>query len=206
MSDIRYYGVAPSSYVRTVRMAAVEKAIEHELVELEVGKAQHLELHPYGKVPILEHEGWRLYETAAILRYLDRTFDGGTALFSEDAKEQARGEQWISAFNCYMYDNLIPNYALQYIFGGPSPKRETIDSAVPLLTRDLNQLERGLADSKWLSGSQFGAADLVVAPAIQTAINFPEAAKVFETLPKLKAWFGAVSDRASAEFIAVPQG
>ena len=76
MSNVKIYGPAPSSYVRTTRMALVEKGVDYELLPIEFGSDAHRALHPYAKVPILEHGDVRLYETQAILRYIDARFDG----------------------------------------------------------------------------------------------------------------------------------
>src|SRR5260370_23139239 len=71
------YGPAGSTYVWSARLALAEKGVAHELVEVEGGahsEEPHLSRHPFAKVPAFEHDGFALYETQAILRYIDEGF------------------------------------------------------------------------------------------------------------------------------------
>ena len=75
------YGPAYSTYARTVRLALEEKGVDYDLVEVDLlagaTKApEHLARHPFGKVPAFEHDGFELYETDAIMRYVDAAFPG----------------------------------------------------------------------------------------------------------------------------------
>ena len=75
------YGPSLSTYTRTVRVVLEEKGVEYELkpVNIMAGEAQgseHTGRHPFGKVPAFEHDGFSLYETVAISRYIDRVFPG----------------------------------------------------------------------------------------------------------------------------------
>ena len=67
-----------STYSRRVRIACLEKGIDIQLVELDMAKGAHrspdyLRLNPYGRVPTLEEDGFVLYESTAILEYLEAT-------------------------------------------------------------------------------------------------------------------------------------
>ena len=67
-----------STYSRRVRMALIEKQIPCELRELDMPNRAHrspayLGLNPYGRVPTLEEDGLVLYESTAILGYLEAT-------------------------------------------------------------------------------------------------------------------------------------
>src|SRR5690606_39154959 len=71
---IRIHGNAQSTYVRSVLLALREKTLPHELVTIgarEQRQPAHLARHPFGRVPAMEHAGFHLYETQAILRYVD---------------------------------------------------------------------------------------------------------------------------------------
>ncbi|MGH6691405.1 MAG: glutathione S-transferase N-terminal domain-containing protein, partial [Gammaproteobacteria bacterium] len=75
------YGPAYSTYTRTVRLALEEKGVDHDLVEVDLiagatKAAEHLARHPFGKVPAFEHDGFALYETDAITRYVNEVFPG----------------------------------------------------------------------------------------------------------------------------------
>ena len=71
------YGPAGSTYVWSARLALAEKGVAHELVEVGFGQHReepHLSRHPFAKLPAFEHDGFALYETQAILRYIDEGF------------------------------------------------------------------------------------------------------------------------------------
>src|SRR5262245_15100737 len=67
-----------STYSRRVRIALLEKQIPCELVTIDMGAGKHREpayraINPYGRVPTLEEDGFVLYESTAILDYLEST-------------------------------------------------------------------------------------------------------------------------------------
>ena len=68
------YGPAGSTYIWSARLALAEKGVTHELVDVPFGahrEEPHLSRHPFAKVPAFEHDGFALYETQAIMRYVD---------------------------------------------------------------------------------------------------------------------------------------
>ena len=107
MADVTVYGFPVSTYVNVVRLALTHKGVPFEFHDLEgkMGGPSHLALHPFGRVPILDHGGFRLYETAAIALYVDDAFTG-PALQPTTAKARARMHQWISSLNGYYYPNI----------------------------------------------------------------------------------------------------
>ena len=71
------YGPAGSTYVWSARLALAEKGVAHELVDVPVRRPPRSAAsarHPFAKVPAFEHDGFALYETQAILRYIDEGF------------------------------------------------------------------------------------------------------------------------------------
>src|SRR5258708_19443585 len=87
------HGYRYSVYQRIARLTLAEKGVSYQQVEVnpfapDVPTA-YLALHPFGRVPALVHEGFALYETAAITRYIDRVFPG-PALQPAEPKALAR--------------------------------------------------------------------------------------------------------------------
>jgi glutathione S-transferase len=75
------YGADYSVYIRTVRLALEEKGVDyrHEAVDIFADDGPptgYEQRHPFLKIPAFEHNGFRLYEAAAIMRYVDEVFDG----------------------------------------------------------------------------------------------------------------------------------
>ena len=93
MATIQIYGVPPSPFTRATRLAAREKGVEYELVPTRPGGTAPL--NPLGKIPMMKHGDFTLYESPAIARYIDRMFDG-PPLWPKDARAAALCDQWLS--------------------------------------------------------------------------------------------------------------
>ncbi|MCF7982099.1 MAG: glutathione S-transferase N-terminal domain-containing protein, partial [Pseudomonadales bacterium] len=94
---MKIYGF-PTFNLTKVLLTAEELGLDYDYIALDPAKGEHktpehLQRHPLGKVPVLEHEGDYLYESAAICRYLSRISD--SRLYSGDAKAKAKIDQWI---------------------------------------------------------------------------------------------------------------
>ena len=95
MTDIVLWGFDASTYVRTIKMVLAEKGATYfKQVQLNVLKGEprtpeHLERHPFGKVPVLDHDGMRILETSAIARYLNDVLPG-KSLVPLTPKDRAR--------------------------------------------------------------------------------------------------------------------
>lgn len=73
MSDPIVYGFPRSTFVNIVRLILTHKGVAYQIHDLEpvMGKLDHLTLHPFNRVPILEHDDLIVYETSAIVAYVD---------------------------------------------------------------------------------------------------------------------------------------
>ena len=95
MSEMILWGFDGSTYVRTVKMVLAEKgATDFKQVPLNVLKGEpktpeHRQRHPFGKVPVLDHDGMRILETTAIARYLNDVLPG-KSLIPSTPKDRAR--------------------------------------------------------------------------------------------------------------------
>lgn len=97
MAAVNLFGIERSVYTRTARLALGEKEVAHTLQEVDVFgpdevRAAHLSRHPFGRIPVLEHGDFRLYETAAIGRDADEAFVG-PPLQARDRQVRARMNQ-----------------------------------------------------------------------------------------------------------------
>jgi glutathione S-transferase len=121
MPDITLWGFDGSTYVRTVKMLLAEKGVTQiKQIPLNVLKgepkaAEHLQRHPFGKVPVLDHDGMRLLETTAITRYLDDVLPG-KSLIPQAAKDRARMDMVIGIIDSYGYGALVGGVAAYHLF------------------------------------------------------------------------------------------
>jgi len=108
MADPIVYGFPRSTFVNIIRLLLTHKGVPYRFHDLEavMGKPEHLALHPFDRVPILEHGELIVYETSAIAAYVDEACEG-PRLTPGDARARARMNQWISAVNSYYYPYMI---------------------------------------------------------------------------------------------------
>ncbi len=146
------YGPAGSTYVWSARLALAEKGVTHELVEVGFGahrEEPHLSRHPFAKVPAFEHDGFALYETQAIMRYVDERF-AGAPLQPEDVHEWSRMNQIIGIVDAYAWPSiagaiLFNRMLVPRVLGG-SPDEAAIAAALPRARLCLSEIDRLMAD------------------------------------------------------------
>ena len=121
MSKMKLWGFDGSTYVRTVKMLLAEKQYnDFEQVQLNVlagepKTAEHLTRHPFGKVPVLDHEGMRILETSAIVRYLNDVLPG-KSLVPTTPKDRARMDMMMSVIDAYGYGAMVGGIAAYHLF------------------------------------------------------------------------------------------
>src|SRR5271157_938732 len=121
MSDIILWGFDASTYVRAVKMVLAEKGVtQFEQVQINVLKGEpktpeHMERHPFGKVPVLDHDGMRILETTAIARYLNDVLPG-KSLVPGTPKDRARMDMIVGVVDSYGYGGLIGGVAAYHLF------------------------------------------------------------------------------------------
>src|SRR5262245_66528989 len=96
-SEIVIHAVPGSPFARAVQIGLEEKGAPYRVNALSPGDsktAAYLKLHPFGRIPAFEHGDFRLYETQAILRYLDDVFPA-PALQPKEPRARARMNQII---------------------------------------------------------------------------------------------------------------
>jgi glutathione S-transferase len=132
------FGAPYSVYVRAVRLALEEKGAAYNLVPVDIfapsePPPEHLERHPFGKIPAFEDRGFRLYEAAAIMRYIDEAF-AGPPLQPADVRDRARMVQIISILDSYAYRSLVWDVYVERIARpatGSAPDEARISAALP---------------------------------------------------------------------------
>jgi len=199
------YGTPLSSYVRSLRMTLMEKGVDHDHVDVGVldgacREPEHLLRNPFGKVPAFEHEGFRLYETNAIVRYVDEAFDG-PALSPATLKARARMSQVMSIHDYKGYNSMVLDVVGYHFFpgfvGGQDPAR--LASGKQTAAICLSEYDRLLGDQPYLAGEALSLADLYIAPAHYYLSLTPEAEELLAPYPRLTAWWQRMSSRASAQ-------
>ena len=202
MSEITLWGFDGSTYVRTVKMVLAEKGVSgFKQVPLHVLKgepkaAAHLQRHPFGKVPVLDHDGLRILETSAIVRYLNDVLPG-SSLVPPTPKDRARMDMIIGIIDSYGYGALLAGVAGYHLFpdfvGG---KNEAARKAGMENGRKVLQLAmQTKGSSRFIAGS-LSLADLYLAPITFYVSLTPDKDAVFD-VAGFAEWWSAVQELPS---------
>ncbi|KYF87901.1 hypothetical protein BE20_24520 [Sorangium cellulosum] len=203
MSRMIVYGTPGSTYTWSAEIALVEKKIPYELVEVAFGAhllPPHRERHPFAKVPVLDHDGFRVYETQAILRYLDQVVPS-PPLQPSDPRDAARMNQAIGIVDWYFWRAAGPGIVGQRLFAaarGLAPDEAVVQAAVPVVRTSLSELDRFLGDRQFLAGDRLTLADIMVLPIVRYLQLTPEAS-LFDPHPRLRAWCERLRSRESVK-------
>jgi glutathione S-transferase len=205
MTDaVTVFGAAYSVYVRSIRLALQEKGVAYDLVEVDIfadggPPLDYLQRHPFGRIPAFQHGDFRLYETAAIMRYVDEAF-AGPALQPVDPKPRARMSQILSLLDNYAYRPLVWDIYVERVSrpaAGTAPDEAKIAAAVEKARQCLAALSDLMATAPWLAGPDLSLADLHAAAIFAYFVQAPEAAALLEAQPRLRDWWQRIATRDS---------
>ncbi|KAF8469882.1 glutathione S-transferase-like protein [Russula ochroleuca] len=199
----KLHGAKMSTYTRIVAVIAKERNVPYEFIAVDFKAAEHkqpphLQHHPYGQVPyISQDDGFELYESRAIARYL-ATIGSGTQLIPTEPKAYAKFEQAASV-EYAQFDPIASGIAWEKIIKphfGKVTDEKRVEELVALLEIKLDGHEAILGKQKYLAGDEITLADL---------FHLPNGNIVFERLeygfldkrPNLQRWWKDISSRPS---------
>jgi len=202
MADPILYGPGYSTYTRSARLALEEKGVGYQHVEVDFLQGMPEDQRarqPFGKVPAFEHDGFRLYETCAIERYVDEAF-AGPALQPADPRGRARMTQIISVLDSYTYAPTVGQLVIQRLVAplmGGTPDEAAIEAALPAVRNSMGTLEQLLGDQAFLAGESLSLADLHLAQIFAYFTATPESVPILADKPGLHRWWESVKARES---------
>ena len=192
-------GSLQSTYTRVVCMVCEEKGIDYVLTQTLLRSPELFAVHPFGKMPVLRHGDFQLFESKAIATYLDRRFPG-PCVFPSDPRSGALTEQWVSLVNTVMDGTLIRTYLFAHIFprtADGKPDRKTIEAVTPTLRAQFAVLDKAVAKTGYLVGDQFTFADINLLPILYIVRQLPEAAEALAATAHLAGYYERHSARPS---------
>lgn len=198
MSDIELIGFPQSSYVWAVRMALEEKGVEYELLtDIELGSDEYAaDHHPFRKIPAFHHGDMEIFESSAIMRYVDEAFEG-PSLVPSNTIGRARMNQWMSAIRDYLYDSAIRKLVIPRLARPETADDAAIEANLPVLRGHLEVFDRALYEDHWLAGAEFSLADCMLAPIVAYLSMVPEGKTALEGLDHLSRFVDHTQSRAS---------
>ncbi|EFC37458.1 predicted protein [Naegleria gruberi] len=201
----KIYGAAQSTCVQRVLTTIKEKGLEFELVPVDLMKGEHkspsyLEKHPFGVIPVLEDDGFLIYESRAICRYLEAKHKSkGTELIPTELKALGLFEQGASIETAYFDSNasgLVFEKLFKGMMGYGAADEARVKQLSEKLSLNLDAYERVLAKQEFIGGNQFTLADLYHLPYgnLLFAIGL---GNLLLDRPHVKAWWEKISSRPS---------
>jgi glutathione S-transferase len=208
MSEFVVYGVPGSPFMRSVEVALREKGASYRVHVLGPGdgkKPEHLARHPFGRIPVLDHGDFRLYETQAILRYIDDVIPS-PALTPSDPRLAARMNQIIGINDWYFFPKVAAVIVFNRIVGpkllGTPVDEAAIAAAVPQGQVCIAELDRLLGTQSYLAGDELTLADILLAPQLDFFAVTPEGRSLLAGT-RLLSWLARMNARPS--MLATPR-
>ena len=205
MSEFTVHTVPGSPFARAVLATLEEKGARYRLAPLAPNASkspEHLARHPFGRVPAFEHDGFALYETQAILRYLDRVLPQ-PALTPADPKRAARMDQVMNINDWYLFHGVGNVIVFHRVIApqlmGLKPDEAAIEAAMPKARTVFAELARLLGEQAFFAGDALSLADLMVAPAVAFFTATPEWAELGLPHANLAAWLKRMEARPSLQ-------
>lgn len=199
---IEVYWGSGSPYAWRVLLALEIKQIPYESKRLSFSEQDlksdaFLAINPRGKVPAIRDGSFTLYESIAILCYLEAKYPK-PALFEGSASEQ--GLIWCAIMECLNYlEPQMTHFAGTIFSGQLAEKRDEAIRSRQMIEQELMRINAALCHTDFLVGHVLTAADIVVYPVLQLLIraaqkdNAEEVAgnlwAIEEHYPALQAWF-----------------
>jgi glutathione S-transferase len=203
MSEFIVHSVPGSPFGRAVLATLEEKRTPYRFALVPPGTARsepHISRHPFGRVPVLEHDGFMLYETQAILRYLDHILPT-PPLTPTDPRAAARMDQAMNVNDWYLFNGVNNVISFQRIvaprFMGLAPDEAAIAAAMPKAHTVCNELARLLGTQPYFAGENVTLADLMIAPQLHFLSLTPEWEPLSTSHRNLVDWLDRMNARPS---------
>lgn len=194
---MKLYGFPPSPNTWKVRAFAhhIGAPLELEIVDLTKGQQRtedYLALNPCGRAPVLVDDGFKLWESNAILQYIGAK--AKTPLWPEDARTRAdimRWQSWqLAHWHAGVVPMLIENLVKPLVLKAGEPDAKVLAQAAETFHKEAPVLDKHLANRIYLVNDTLTLADFSVA----APLFYTEQGKIpLETYGNIKRWFGKVS-------------
>jgi len=202
MSSFTVHGIPGSPYVRKVLLMLEEKGAPWRIAAIPMGAHRdpgYHAVHPFHRIPTLDHGDFRLYEAQAILRYLERVLPG-PSLIPEDARDEARMNQVMGIVDSYVRPTVSGAISFPRVvaprFGFPVDEA-AVQAALPDAENCIEEVARLLDDRPFIAGAALSLADLMLVPHLDYFAECAEGQAMFARHPNLTIWLARMRARPS---------
>jgi glutathione S-transferase len=169
-------------------LALEYKQLSYTSHQVQFAKQEHkspqlLKMNPRGRVPVLKDGDYVCFESLAILQYLDRKYPQWP-LFGTTPEESGTIMRVICEYQAYVEDHIMKIiYAI--LFQSAEGHVEEVARAMHIVAGEARTIENRLAQSAWLVGEAFSAADVIIFPGIQMLLRALERREAQELRSRL---------------------
>ena len=193
---LKIWGRTDSYNLQKVMWCVAELGIVHQRID--AGGAfgvtdgpEYLAMNPNGRVPTIDDDGFVLWESNAIIRYLSARHGTGT-LCPEDPRRRADADRWMTWQSATVGRNMR---GLIHAMFNPPPEQRDPAAAAPMVdtaTAHWAILDGQLDGRAFVLGPEFTMADI---PMGAYALRWFEMDIPRPAMPRLEAWYGRLRDR-----------
>jgi glutathione S-transferase len=199
---MKVYGHPMSTCTRKVLTTLAEKGHEPEFVLVDIMKGEqkspaHLARQPFGVVPAIDDDGFQMYESRAIIRYIDEKLSG-PKLQPADLKQRALMDQWTSVEFSYFSPKAM-TIVMQLLFGkmmGKEPDMVAVEAARKSLEGTGATIDKWFEKNAYFGGETFSLADIGFMPYVEYLFAAGEGALITNH-KHFGSWWTRVSERPS---------
>ncbi len=169
--DHEFFWISGSPYAWRVQLALEYKGVPYVSRRLDAGRQEHrapafLALNPRGKVPVLKTGDTALYESVAIIAFLDRAHPA-VPLLGQTAQEHGCVWQRVNEFENYTRDLFDVEIVRPLLRGRAKDDPDAMRASAARAVEALGWMEQALSITPYLAGDNITAADIVALPNIQ---------------------------------------
>ncbi len=210
MSDFTIWTVPGSPFSRAVIAVLIEKRAPVRVVALAPGEIKapdHLARQPFGRMPAFAHGDFMLYETQAVLRYLDRVLPE-PVLTPADPHQAARMDQLMGINDWYLFQGVNTVIGFQRVIGpmlmGLTPDEAAIEAAMPKAHVAFAELSRLLGDKPFFAADRVSLADFMLLGQLDILAMAPEWTALTDGRANLTHWLERMRMRPSVAQTTMP--
>lgn len=196
MADVEIISSATCPFAQRTRMALIEKEIDFDLTEISLDDKPDwfLEISPYGKVPVLRHEGRAIFESAVINEYLEEVFPE-RPLLPRDPFGRAQARIWIDFANVRFTPHVY-KFMLAQDEAGQAFQAERLTKALLMME---HEGFGKLSDGPYFLGGDISLVDLTFLPHMQRlgVLAHYRDFHIPEECVLVKAWLQLMGQRPS---------
>jgi len=204
MPDLQIISATVCPYAQRTRMVLQDKGLDFEVVEIDLKDKPDwfAEVSPYGKVPVLRHDGRTIYESAVINEYLDEVFPA-PPLMPADPAGRALARIWID----YCNHQFCPLFYKILLTQDPAQQRELGEKFTAVFHfMEREGLEKLQGDGPFWMGEAPNLVDVTFYPFIERlgVLAHYRGVAIPDDCPRLHDWCAAMSQHPSAQETAHP--